>query len=94
MSEVRILPGPLFCSTSRSECWLLRAARGDKFEALYVLAVTTGMRQGELLGLNWDDIDLDEKTLRARRSTGRVEGASYLSCRLFVACFARVIRLL
>jgi integrase len=30
---------------------LLNAARGDKLEALYVLAITTGMRQGELLGV-------------------------------------------
>ena len=29
----------------------LDAARGDRFEALYVLAVATGMKQGELLGL-------------------------------------------
>ena len=34
---------------------LLDAARGDKLEALYVLAITTGMRQGELLGLQWKD---------------------------------------
>ena len=32
---------------------LLVAARGEKLEALYVLAVTTGLRQGELLGLKW-----------------------------------------
>jgi integrase len=32
-------------------CRLLEAAHGDRLEALYVLAVTTGMRQGELLGL-------------------------------------------
>lgn len=30
---------------------LLEAVRGDKLEALYVLAITTGMRSGELLGL-------------------------------------------
>ena len=30
---------------------LLDAARGDRFEALYVLAITTGLRRGELLGL-------------------------------------------
>jgi integrase len=30
---------------------LLQAARGNRLEALYVLAVTTGMRHGELLGL-------------------------------------------
>ncbi len=38
----------------------LHAARGDRLEALYVLAVTTGMRVGELLGLCWSDVDLDK----------------------------------
>jgi integrase len=47
---------------------LLDAAKGDKLEALYVLAITTGMRQGELLGLQWKDIDLDEGTLTVNRS--------------------------
>ena len=47
---------------------LLDAARGDKLEALYVLAITTGMRQGELLGLQWKEIDLEEGTLRVSRS--------------------------
>ncbi len=47
---------------------LLDAARGDKLEALYVLAVTTGMRQGELIGLQWRDVDLDSGTLRVNRS--------------------------
>jgi integrase len=47
---------------------LLDAARGDNLEALYVLAITTGMRQGELLGLQWKDIDLDAGTLRVNRS--------------------------
>ena len=32
---------------------LLQAAKGNRLEALYVLAVTTGMRQGEILGLGW-----------------------------------------
>jgi integrase len=47
---------------------LLEAARGDKLEALYVLACTTAMRQGELLGLQWKDIDLDTGALRVNRS--------------------------
>lgn len=38
---------------------LLDAARGDRLEALYVLAVLTGMRLGELLALTWRQIDLD-----------------------------------
>lgn len=38
---------------------LLDAAEGDRLEALYVLALTTGARQGELLALQWRDVDLD-----------------------------------
>lgn len=37
---------------------LLDAIADDRLEALYVLAVTTGMRQGELLALRWRDVDL------------------------------------
>lgn len=52
---------------------LLAAAAGDKLEALYVLAVTTGMRQGELLGLRWQDVDLDAGTVQVRQSLHRVK---------------------
>jgi integrase len=44
----------------------LEAARRDRLEALYVLAIHTGMRQGELLDLRWDDVDLDAGVLRVR----------------------------
>ena len=49
---------------------LLEAASsaGDRLEALYVLAVHTGMRQGELLALKWEDIDLEAATLQVRRT--------------------------
>lgn len=54
---------------SREQAWaLLETARGDALEAFYVLAVTTGMRNGELLALQWCDIDLNARTLRVRRS--------------------------
>jgi integrase len=46
----------------------LDAAAGHRLEALYVLAVTTGMRQGELLGLRWRDVDVDAGTLQIRGS--------------------------
>ncbi len=36
-----------------------RAASEDPNEGLYVLAITTGMRQSELLGLRWRDVDLE-----------------------------------
>src|SRR3712207_3144592 len=47
---------------------LFEAAKGDRLEVLYVLAVTTGLRQGELLGLKWDDFDLEVGTLQVRRT--------------------------
>ena len=46
----------------------LEAAREDRLEALYVLAVTTGMRRGELLGLHWRDVNLDQGTLQVRHT--------------------------
>jgi integrase len=47
---------------------LLDAASGDRFEALYVVAVHCGLREGELLGLEWGDLDLDAGTLQVRRT--------------------------
>ncbi len=43
---------------------------GDRFEALYVLAIHTGMRPGELLGLKWEDVDLGASSgsLRVNRA--------------------------
>lgn len=42
----------------------LEAVRRDRLSALYALAVLTGMRQGELLGLHWSAVDLDAGTLQ------------------------------
>jgi integrase len=58
---------------------LFEAAKGDRLEALYVLAVTTGLRQGELLGLKWDDIDLEVGTLQVRRTLTTAKGGPVLS---------------
>ena len=41
---------------------------GDRFEALYVLALHTGMRPGELLGLKWEDVNFDEGGLQLNRA--------------------------
>jgi integrase len=38
---------------------LLDTCTGDRLEALYVVALTTGMRLGEMLGMRWSDIDLE-----------------------------------
>ena len=51
---------------------LLDAARGDRLEALYSVALALGLRQGEALGLKWSDIDLDAGVLRVRRAAQRI----------------------
>src|SRR4028119_238371 len=47
---------------------LLNTARSDGLFALYVLACTTGMRQGELLALKWDCVDFGAGTVRVKRT--------------------------
>jgi integrase len=58
---------------------LLDAAHGDRLEALYVLAVHTGLRQGELLGLKWEDVDLEARKLQVRRTLTTTKDGPLLS---------------
>jgi integrase len=51
---------------------LLEAAKGHSMEALFNLALATGMRRGELMGLKWQDIDMTKGTLQVRRILSRV----------------------
>ena len=54
---------------------LIEAAAEDRLRALWVTALATGLRQGELLALRWEDVDLDgRKTLRVRHTLARVDG--------------------
>ena len=46
----------------------LEAAHEERLEALFILAIGTGMRRGELMGLKWDDINLESGKLSVRRS--------------------------
>jgi integrase len=52
----------------------LDAARSCRLYALFVLAIGSGMRQGELLGLQWPDIDFDKGTVTVQRSLAQVKG--------------------
>lgn len=58
---------------------LLEAAKGDRFEALYVLALSTGLRQGELLGMRWKDIDLENCCLQVVATLQRTRNGLALS---------------
>jgi integrase len=52
----------------------LEASRGDRLQALYLLALHTGAGQGELLGLRWDDVDLEAGRLSLRRTLSGAKG--------------------
>lgn len=52
----------------------LRATEEDRLHALYVTAVTAGMRQGELFGLHWPDIDFASESLVVQRSIEELDG--------------------
>ncbi|MER5707343.1 site-specific integrase [Streptomyces sp. NPDC002122] len=55
----------------------LAAARRDPLYAAFVLAITMGLRRGELVGLRWADVDLDHRVLYVRQQTQRRRGVLY-----------------
>ena len=54
----------------------LRAVRGDRLEAFFLLAITSGARLGELLGLTWGEVELEggNPHARIRQQLQRVDG--------------------
>ena len=70
------LPRPqrAFLDQRQAQALLAEAAR-HRLHALWTLAVTTGLRRGELLGLRWEDVDTEARTITVRRSLQRVPGA-------------------
>jgi integrase len=70
---------------------LLENVHEDRLSALYILAVTAGLREGELLGLRWEDVDLERKLLQVRRQLTRTrDGLSFTAPKRGKA---RVVRL-
>lgn len=69
----RAIQAELKIFTEEQSRQFLIAAVGSPFEALYYLALTTGMRQGELLGLKWSDLDWSKGVLLVQRQLQFVE---------------------
>ena len=61
--EMRIL--------EREEIDALLAAADDRHRPIIATAIFTGLRQGELLGLRWADVDLDAGLIRVRKQLDR-----------------------
>lgn len=51
---------------------MLDAARGHQLEVLLTVAVTTGMRHGELTALRWSDITFENGSLHVHRTVNRL----------------------
>lgn len=56
----------------------LNEIRGGRLEALYLVAMGLGLRKGELLGLRWQDVDLDAETINVRVALQRIQGTLQL----------------
>lgn len=52
---------------------LVAICHGEPLGALFVLALDTGLRQGEALGLRWQDVDLDNRELHVVQTLQRIE---------------------
>jgi integrase len=52
---------------------LLSEAHGERLEALFAVAVTAGLRVGELCAIQWSDLDMESNTLRVRRTLSRAK---------------------
>lgn len=60
--------------TAEETARLLDAAAGQPYEAAFYLALFTGMRQGEILGLRWRDVDWENSVLMVRQVVARTRG--------------------
>ena len=56
----------------------LQQCKGERHYLTFLLAIYTGMRRGEILGLQWSDIDLDKKMIRVCRSLAHVPKRGYM----------------
>ena len=57
----------------------MEAARSDRLWAMYVLDLSSGMRQGELFGLQWSDISFEAGTVAVRRQLNELRGQLWLA---------------
>lgn len=81
-AQAAIVPRP---KRSEMQVWtesqvstFLLFIRGHRLEILYQLALATGMRRGELVGLQWDDVDWTGRTIRVQRQVCVPEGGGFI----------------
>jgi len=70
----KVKKSPVESLTADQAKKLLEASEGNRFHAVFVLALTTGMRQGEIFGLHWDSVDLKKGILQVCYSLEELKG--------------------
>ncbi len=77
-SDVEELPA---VSKAQRPCWtaeqttdFLETGKGEPLYPLYLLAITTGLRRGELVGLHWSELDLEAAKLTVSRTVASIRG--------------------
>jgi integrase len=58
---------------------LLKVARGERLETLYVVMLSIGIRPGEAFALTWSSVDLDEGLITIRQALSRGPGGNVIS---------------
>jgi integrase len=65
---------PVLCILSKEEALrFLAAVRGHRLEAMFTVALALGMREGEILGLRWQDVDLEAGSLQVVWALQRIK---------------------
>ncbi|MBW8012293.1 MAG: site-specific integrase [Chloroflexi bacterium] len=68
----------LILDENQAQQFILNAeAWNDRYATLYHLAITTGFRQSEILGLQWKDIDWERRTLQVQRQLKWKKGGGF-----------------
>jgi integrase len=57
---------------------VIKAAEGKRNAVRWIVALALGLRQGEALGLRWDDVDFDSGVIQVRQALKRVKGKGLL----------------
>lgn len=69
----RAQPHDILFLTPEQARTLLDTVRDDRLAALYSVALSLGLRQGEILGLRWEDVDLERRTVTVRKQLQRID---------------------
>ena len=79
LKRLRVIPSEMSTLRADDVKLLLQSTHDDPLHALYALAVTMGLRSGELRGLRWGDINLHARTLAVRRQAQTRLGETVLT---------------